>query len=621
MFKKLSLPVMALFAMLCSCSQEDIILDQQNGSEILTTIQVKAPEYIGSRSVPDVYADNALAWNAESGYPSVGNVDLATNPLSYTVGIYIGKEVNGETVYSLVDKQAKTRVASDEAYFNFRLIKGQKYRIVAYADFAATEKDDLENISYKTDLNNELDDAFFVSEDFVADDHVAAVLKRPFGKLRLIAHDFNTFAAGEKFKITKVTVSYKGQPMLSTDNFNALTGDFNYDSTAEGDHQYENKAASYAMEFNSDGKASYAAVFTHYLPANFGEEDTSNTYAPVDEKLPVPQSWMYPFEVTVSYTDENGANPQTITRNYNLDIPVKRNWLTTVDVENFWTENSNIKVTVDHRFDGFINASEPLVKYVYDEDQLSDAIVAISESESYTGKIILGSDITMTHTSFFDIYNYNGAPIYVTVDLNGHTIDQRTPKVYNDKGELTQYSEAVFEVYGGNYGSYLTIEDSSKEGTGAILSTDPETCDLCQTIWGMFGGKITINAGTIKCCLDNSAIYTFDTDEGRQHHGPDCFSEVTVNGGWIENINGDTYVGEYGLMYLADTLVNIYNNDNSGRIYLNGGSYVDFDPRKGDNICGNSTNYWVDSDHDVVVETINGKTVYTVISKDNPSYY
>ncbi|MCH5227752.1 MAG: hypothetical protein J1F16_08080 [Muribaculaceae bacterium] len=608
MKKKLTWLISALVVGLASCSQDSLLNEDGLGSEIITTIGVKAPEAIGSRSVPDVFGNNPLAWNGESGYPSIGNVDLQNHPLSYTVGIYIGKETAGQTVYSLVEKQDKTGVASDEAYFNFRLIKGQTYKIVAYADFASTAKDDLENISYKTDLNNELDDAFFVSEDFVAKEHVAAVLKRPFGKLRLIAHDFNTFTVGEKFEIKGVSVSYKGQPMLASDTFNALTGDFNYDNTEEGDHTYNSAPVSYALEYDATGKASYAAVFTHYLPANFGDEDLSGTYAPVNSGLAVPQSWFYPFEVSVNYTDEKGENPQTLTRNYDIDIPVKRNWLTTVDVENFWTDNSNIKVTVDHRFDGFINEEHPKVEYVYNEDQLQASIEKFYGEGAKAGKIILGCDITMDHTDTFEIWDEEG-DLTITLDLNGKTIEQKTPEAYS-----------VLNVVGGYYTNTLIIEDSSKESTGAILSIDKEACIGTQTIWAEHGGKVIINGGIIKCCEDNSAIYACDEQKVLDKYGfPGC--EIIINGGWIENIDGTRYAGDTYMEYLQDALVNIKNDEDVSVVHINGGSYVGFDPRNGDNKCGNKVNQWVDDDHYVVEETINGNTVYTVLAKENPSYY
>lgn len=97
--------LMALF----SCSQEDILPDDaDNGKEITTTVSVQVPELFKSRANnPDVY-DSDVTYLGESGMPSIGNVDLKTHPLTFTVGIYIDKSEAGATEpsYVLVSKQA-----------------------------------------------------------------------------------------------------------------------------------------------------------------------------------------------------------------------------------------------------------------------------------------------------------------------------------------------------------------------------------------------------------------------------------------------------------------------------------------------------------------------------------
>lgn len=358
------LAVLLLSAALVSCSQQDDALSgiSADGEEITTTISVKSPDVFGSRAVPDIYQSDfnfvdesgihAPAVNqyiGTSGMPSIGNMDLgdeahAGHPLSYTVAIYIQKTaVAGETTptYTLVEKQSQVDVHASEALFTFRLIKGQTYRIVAYADYSGAEKSDLENIAVApTDaLNDELADAFFVSQDFVADEFLGTVLKRPFAKLRLIAHDLDRFSVEEKFKITKVEVKYTGQPMLAVTNFNALTGDFNYDINATADHTVKAHPVSYAQEYEADKTVKKtrdadgnitgnigAAVFTMYLPANFGTPTNADLThgTPINDEVKIPQSWMYPFDVTVSYVNEKGEECK-IERSYQFDIPVKRN--------------------------------------------------------------------------------------------------------------------------------------------------------------------------------------------------------------------------------------------------------------------------------------------------------
>ena len=48
---------------------------------------------------------------------------------------------------------------------------------------------------------------------------------------------------------------------------------------------------------------------------------------------------------------------------------------------------------------------------------------------------------------------------------------------------------------------------------------------------------------------------------------------------------------------------------------------MDFNPATGDSVWENKTNKWVDDDHIVLTETVNGRTVYTVVPKKSPEYY
>lgn len=617
MKKRIKWIAVASAAFLYSCSENTSLQDAEEGSIVTTTISVKTPEAIGTRAVPNNVYGDGTTWAGESGYPSIGNIDLNEHPLTYTVGIYVGKEVAGEggsttTTWTLVDKQAQKGVANDEAYFNFRLIKGRNYKIVGYADFNNEEKADLEDISFATGLNDELDDAFFVSENFVAQEHVSAILKRPFGKLRLIAGDFNTFAAGEKYTITDVKVEYKGQPMLATDKFNALTGDFNYDKDAEGDHTKNAKAASYALEYGNDDKAEHAAVFTQYLPANFGEADVTGTYTPVDETLPVPQSWMYPFDVTVTYKDEKN-NEFTLNRQFQFDIPVKRNWLTTVDATNFWTDNSNIKVSIDHRFDGFIKTSE-VTEYVKNEDELYAAIDKITKSESKKGRIVLGANIDITKTMNANVEGGHAGMVLlastgtdITLDLNKYTIENKNKDIW------------YLICIRGDWGNpHLSIE-----GPGTINAGDLDDGDndnpIAITLF--FGGELTINSGNIICSGNAHAVYSHARAD-YPDLGP---SKVTINGGYFENTDGDIYI-DRDAPTANCVLINQWNGSNGiqpayGPIAIKGGTFVGYDPRWGDNVTHNDNGAWVPDGYTVLEETVNGKKTYTVISPENPDYY
>lgn len=679
-----------------SCSQQDDVCPGgvADGKEITTTVTVKAPEVFETRSVPDIYqsdydfgaetgihAPAITQYLGTSGMPSIGNVDLGDkgephdgHPLTYTVAIYVQKNAAvGETnpTYTLVERQWQEDVKATEAYFNFRLIKGQTYRIVAYADFSGKAKADLENIAVAPTevLNDELADAFFVSQDFEADDHLGAVLKRPFAKLRLIAHDLDRFSVEEKFKITKVEVKYTKQRMLAVTNFNALTGDFNYnpDATA-ADYTVKARPVSYVQEYeddktvkknrDADGNVTGnvgAAVFTMYLPANFGTpaENEPTHGKPINEEVVIPQSWMYPFDVTVSYVNEKGE-VRKIERSYQFDIPVKRNWLTTVDVENFWTTNTGVTVSVNPDFEGFIEWTPNIYK-VDTQAKLRQAVDAIAASSEKKGKIVLDADIELTggygieigtyYKSTYDNFSlYKGAPITLHLDLNGHKLSGN----YDD----VQYSGAIIALYGPHT---LIIDDSSKSCNGVIEALyGPIKAQIPPVIisW-RYGSTIIINGGKLLSHDGQEVIYLYDPlpHMGGYLYGEDYrdakgkaylngeLSTLTINGGWFESVDA-VYADD-----VKRVVINLYNGDSGGwpaypktfegsgkamgygNVHINGGSFVEFNPAKGDNVSGlwtvDSTTHghvkreWVDSKKYIVLtSTVNGKTVYTVVHKD-----
>ena len=106
-------------------------------------------------------------------------------------------------------------------------------------------------------------------------------------------------------------------------------------------------------------------------------------------------------------------------------------------------------------------------------------------------------------------------------------------------------------------------------------------------------------------------------------------SIITINGGWFENING-LQKTDKDVVY-SSVLVNVHNwttTENPsetpkapGYVHMKGGSYMDFNPATGDNVWENKTNKWVDDDHIVLTETVDGRTVYTVVPQKSPEYY
>ncbi len=603
------------FAVCTSCSQQDELAGEAaSGEEIVTTVGVSVPELFktrtGTRADADVYSvvygDDATRYLGTSGKPSVGNVDLTAHNLNYTVGVYVKKRKQNEgdpDEYALVGRQFH-KAEDDNAYFEFRLLKGQKYRLVAYADFKG-EKADLTTISYTTALNDELSDAFFASEDFLATENVQVVLKRPFGKLRLVAHDFNAvLAAGGAFRINKVMkVTYKGAPthMLATNTFDALNGKFISKEPAEGEtveggynkdtkdnYPVEVAPVVYTEEYTAEGKAPVdengkegpVAVFTMYLPANHVDESDT------------PESYMYPFDVAVQYENADGGTT-TIERSFTIDIPVKRNHLTTVDVEHFWTGPSGVMVTVDAAFDGEIKAEEEKPETVKTAAELQNKINEICKNapigETTVRKIVLGADINMGDLSKgvvkFDAYSVGPDPTITTkndvnrtveiyLDLNNYKIysEKENPNVYNSTGLISIESRNTI----------LHIDDTSTEAKGGIEYRRPYPgtgFSGYPLISCVYGGQVVINRGNFKSTSTGPLVWVSESENQRAltqievlkalwgtpencpQEKPDFEAEenaelkkkgetvlkkltstATINGGWFENVTESSFI-------------------------------------------------------------------------------
>jgi len=718
-------------AAMVSCSQHDEFLlgGEADGTEIVTSITLSTPEVFGSsRAVPSgVYAPEGEATTPINIYPgtsgmssfggvsftktrtekdaqgndveitwveSISNVDLNEHPLTYTVGVYVatttGEGEAATTTYTLVDKQASVKHTDAKATFNFHLLKGRPYKIVAYADYAEAEKENLEDIPVTFGLNDELKDAFFASQDFTASEQLNVVLRRPFGKLRLMASDFDTFTAGAKYKINKITVTYKTPRMLGSTKFNALDGTFDNENQQEKDVAMEAAPVAYALEYDADGKTDTAAVFTMYLPVNFTDNSTSthgtlpDNYKEYIEGGDIPDSWMFPFDVTVNYEEAaaSGEKNLTHTRSFAFDIPIKRNWLTTVHAGEFWTDNSNITVSIDHRFQGEIY-STPEENLITTADDLQAAFDKICQTGGVT-HLKLGADICVDNKTTgknnfqIDTYKYDVSKnVDIYLDLNGKTISAATG---DPSGKS---SGAVFSIE--NQLCVLHIDDSSKGANGKIEYTGEDNAGY-PLICCIYGGQAVINGGSYISNSTCPVVYVYETEQyhslaqrnaykdlgiGANSTEPDATmkakirkevekysSRVIINGGWFENAEPSTTAEE------KKVCINSYNvrsnkwdqyKDNNaaygewakwgeypivpngkikgitfGYVYLNGGSYVNFDPAKGDNMTpGGETDKswqwgkmdnWVDNDKFVVLTSVvDGKTVYTVVPKKAPN--
>lgn len=306
--KKYLIPALALGLVMTSC-QSDEPFAPVEGGEKQVTFTLNVPGELGTR---------AAAGENES---DKGGFSNGQGTLYYTLVL----DANGDTQ---ILKNATISNDGKTATFTPTVVLGRDYTITAYASFddnsLIDERADVEAIAVSKNFNNESKDAYFhtTTHNFAEDELEPLTLKRPFGKLRLLATDYNvTDNAKPITDVKSVTVEYTSE---IPNQFDAVDGIFdNYATVASYTYNWTVDGSNYVNYYKmTDGAM---PLFADYIPAN-GEDNPTT------------------FKVTVTY-----GNGETYSRTFN-DIPVKRNALTTLKGA-FFTAGAEITVTVEDAFD------------------------------------------------------------------------------------------------------------------------------------------------------------------------------------------------------------------------------------------------------------------------------
>ena len=142
-------------------------------------------------SLPDAVSTRAGGTNSAAG--GVSN-NVGAN-VTFNVALYLGDNLvyaHNQTVSSTGNHTSAT--------FEPTLVIGEQYRVVAFAEFEKDAEATGEGVNPVTNMgliameqgiNNEKNDEYFVSTTLTAAPELSATLKRPYGKLRLIAEDLH----------------------------------------------------------------------------------------------------------------------------------------------------------------------------------------------------------------------------------------------------------------------------------------------------------------------------------------------------------------------------------------------------------------------------------------------
>ena len=295
--------LLALVLGVVSCQTEPEGFDATVGGEKEVNITVSLPEATRSNSAVGAF----------------GNVNFNEYDIKYFFQVF---NADGSV------KKDIQEVVTDNmsATFPVRLIPGRTYNFVVWAHLVdangnahyAIENGSLEKIvlNGSWDAMDETRDAYTGkwSDVFTGAESITITLTRPFAKLRVVTTDMN--------ELMDVVPAY-GKVTYTTNHrvaFNALEGKA-ADATETKEHTYA--IANYDENSNIS-----KVLFTDYF---FAEDDVVK------------------FDLEV-YEDEAMTKLIKV-NNFNTDIPVKRNTLTTI-AGNILTTGDNITVVIDDQFGG-----------------------------------------------------------------------------------------------------------------------------------------------------------------------------------------------------------------------------------------------------------------------------
>lgn len=502
----------ALVLGMVSCQKEINGIAVDKNGEAAVTISVALPEEGATR-----------AGGSNSAVGAIGNIDLENDyDIRYILEVYDEYDERAKRI-------EKFEAESTQTSFALRLVPGRHYRFVVWADFVEQGSEDalhynaedltcvslIEGSESNYSPMDESRDAYTGVYDtekdgdkkvFDSSSNVAITLTRPFAKLRVVTTDMKEIYSS----LVSATVNYTS-PLYNT--FDALN------ATAKGDDTNVTKVVdfsemTYTNEPTADGKQT---LFADYL---FGAEDDRVMF-------------------TLDVEDETGLDIPTVT--FNTNIPVQRNYLTTVTGP-ILTDSNNITVTIEERFDGYHE-----VEYVKaaTAQELADAIEnAVEGKETH---IVLESDIdiaelfaatTSTRANTFKAAVTIPANKIISLDIADKKVtyssDYMNGAMIQNNGKLTIKGTTGSLVYtytgeadtahaNGNY----TINNAGELNLDANISIKASVEDGVKFSHALY---VINNGGNGKVNINGGVIYNGNGYAVRQFGDGD----ITVNGGEVK---------------------------------------------------------------------------------------
>lgn len=395
-------------------------------------------------SVPEL-ATRALDGDNQSGADSAyGAIDYANYTafleteydVRFQLAVYeAGAAEDAEPIYTATNY---VDFASTTNFNDLRFVPGREYQFVLFADFVpqGTEEDfrydtaDLRNITSFEALNamDETYDAYFFNKTIKVEagkiNELEAVLKRPFGKIRVLATDR---AFVEKYADpAKAEVTFYNHAIYKS--FNAVTGEVATEATnAEETISYDIDHAYYGAT-QYEGKEA-ATLFATYILGKDAQEAVN-------------------FRLDTYEAD--GSLIKSL--DFNTEIPYQRNHLTTL-VGNLLTNEADLFVRIDDNFD-----AEEFIKG--DFENLENGLGYVREGVHVAGQVYeyetnLFSFQLLSETDGTALrageYEYTEEVAYLQnatgFRVNGIDVEKGTLTVTDRGTRAGNYYDVVFDIY------------------------------------------------------------------------------------------------------------------------------------------------------------------------------
>ena len=530
----------ALVLGLASCQQE-FNGAAPVGGEVDFQLSVGAGEISATRA--DIDGDTQEGYDSAYGAIDYFNeADWAAYDLRYSLEVY---DVADDYTNAVPVKDRMVQIVDkyEPVTFDLRLVPNRDYHFVVFADFvlqgasskANTEVqselglrhnigDNLGQITIKSDaINDEIADAYFATKDIRIENSAAKdiVLKRPYGKVRVIATDLDEL----NLNVTpgKVMVEYdKFHPLT----FNAVTG--------EVDGEYN--PCTYECYYDETIYKEKGGLKNHFYNIGYDEMTTTNANGVERHKymtlftdyILAENEGQTAYHFTMTVWDQNdGVIKET---HFNTDIPVARNMLTTV-VGNVLTTATEINVSIDDNFatkytltmwDG--KSVKPVVENnnvyeIYEAAELAWFAQQVNEGNKFSGKTVkLCKDIHLNGEAWTPIGatgKFEG-----TFDGQNHVIEGLFVNM-TDKTPAGLFANAKYvkdlkvchaEVYG-HYKSAVIVGDGlcsridNCHVENATVVVTPFNKDDANHVGGIVGYLSAENEAWVKdCSVKNAEI-------------------------------------------------------------------------------------------------------------------